>query len=325
MWRKALVLILVTFSAGGILIQPALGKEYPTNPIEIVVPYPPGAPMDLISRLVADTAPKFLGQSVVVVNKTGAGGSIAAADVIGSKPDGYKIFNTTSIFFAMTTKTQKIPFDPGHLTPLVNVSQGKIGLCVKGDSPWKTFNDLLDYAKKNPGKLRWAHSGRGTADHVPMLLIFRKAGAETIDVPTKGTPEKVVALLGGHVDASFMAWGAVTDHVKAGKIRYLMMLSDQRYSDPSDVPCPAELGYPEVAKIALYNGYYVHKDTPNEVKKILFDAFKKTYEDPEFQKGFEKVGDEPRFEGPEFLKDAIRRTEELSVPILKELGLYVGK
>ena len=322
---KPLVLILVVFLVGSMLIQPALGKEFPTKPIEIIVPYLAGGPMDIISRVVAEAMTKYLGQPIVVVNKAGAGGSVAAADVISSKPDGYKIFNTTTIFFSMTTKIQKIPFDPSYLTPLVNFSEYKGGICVRGDSPWKTFNDLVDYARKNPGKLTWAHVGRGTSEHIPVLLIFRKLGVQTIDVPYKGVAEKLPALLGGHVEASAMMYGSVVDHVRAGKIRFLMVLSDHRYSDLPDVPSVAELGFPEVAKIILYNGYYVHKDTPEEIKKILFDVFKKTYEDPEFKKGLEKVGDIPRFEGPEFIKEAIRKTEELSVPILKELGLYVEK
>jgi tripartite-type tricarboxylate transporter receptor subunit TctC len=325
MWRKALVLILATFSAGGMLIQPAQGKEYPTSPVEIYVPYPPGSPMDIMSRLFVDKAPKYLGQPVVIVNKAGAGGSIAAADILSSKPDGYKIINLTTGFFTQTTKTQKIPFDPGQLTPLAIISQLKGGICVRGDSPFKTFNDLLDYAKKNPGKLTWAHSGRGTFEYIASLLTFRKVGAETIDVATKGTPEKIVAILGGHVDSSYMSWGAVADHVKAGKVRFLIVMSDRRYSDAPGIPCSTELGFPEVAKISMYNGYFIHKDTPDEIKKILFEFLKKAYEDPEVKKGLEKVGDELRFEGPEFIKEVITKGAEITAPILKELGLYVEK
>ena len=324
MLKKLLILIVAMILAESIPIQTVKGKEFPTKPIEIICPYTPGSSMDLVSRLVADIAPKYLGQPVVVVNKPGAAGSIAAADVISSKPDGYKFITMTSFFFAATVKTQKVPFNPDDLVPIANFVEYRIGMLVKGDSPWKTLGDLLDYARKNPGKLRWAHPGRGVSIHISGLLIFRKAGVETVDVPYKGSPEVLTALLGGHVDAGTTPYGTVKDHAKAGKVRYLTVFSDRRYSDPSDVPCAVELGFPEAA-IPTFVGLYAHKNTPEDIKKTLIDAFKKTYDDPEFKKGIENFGEEPRFGGPEFIKEAIKKGGEVGIPILKELGLYVGK
>jgi tripartite-type tricarboxylate transporter receptor subunit TctC len=326
MCGKVLILILVTVSVVSVFFKPVLGKDFPTKPIELVCPYAPGSSMDIMSRLIADIAPKYLGQPVVVVNKPGAGGSIAAADIIGSKPDGYKLVMLTNAFFATTVKIQKIPFDPNDLTPIVNLYEYKLGLIVKGDSPWKTLNDLLDYAKKNPGKLRCAHGGRGITLHLNALLIFKKAGVDVIEIFYKGaSPEQLVALLGGHVDASSMAYSAVKDHVKAGKIKYLVFFSDRRYSDQPMVPCAAELGFPEAAKLATFVGLYAHKNTPEDIKKILINTSKKIYDDPEFKKGIEEFGDEPRFGGPEFIMEAIKKGEEVGVPIIKELGLYIGK
>jgi tripartite-type tricarboxylate transporter receptor subunit TctC len=325
MSKKGFIFILAVLSAAGFFIQIPGASGFPTRQIEIVCPYTPGSSMDIMSRLIADIGPKYFKQPIVVVNKPGAGGSIAAADVIASKPDGHKLVTLTNFFFATTIKTQKVPFEQDDLIPIANFMEYKLGLLVRGDSPWKTFNDLLDYARKNPGKLKWAHTGRGITLHMNGLLIFRKAGVDTIDVPYKGSPEKLAALLGGHVDATTMVYGAVKDHVRAGKVRYLMFFSDRRYSEPSDVPSATELGFPEAAKLITFVGLYGHKGIPEETKKILVDTFRKISEDPEFKKGIERIGDEPRFEGPEFLKGAIRRGEEVGVPIIKELGLYVGK
>lgn len=325
MSKKTLILILITLSIGGILAQYSHGKEYPNKPIEILVPYTPGSSSDLMSRLVADIAQKYLGQPIVVINKPGAGGSVAAADVIGSKADGYKLMVASNFFFAMTVHTQKIPFDPKTLIPIASFMEIRNGVIVKGDSPWKNFGDLLEYARKNPGKLKWSHTGRGISQHMYGLLIFKKAGVETIDAPYPGSPEMLSALLGGHVDASFMVYGAVKDHVKAGRVRYLITVSERRYSDLPDVPCAVELGFPEVAKLPTFFGLYAHKDTPEEIKKILIDTFKKTYEDPGFKKGIEKIGEEPRFGGPEFMMEAIRNGEKVAIPLLKEFGLYVER
>jgi tripartite-type tricarboxylate transporter receptor subunit TctC len=320
-----LAILVLTIVCG---VEISRGEEFPVRPIEIVAPFTPGSPLDVIGRIVADIAPKYLGQPVIVNNKPGAGGSLAAAEILTSKPDGYKLFITTNFFFAMTTKTQKIPFDPNRIVPLVNMVQFADGLCVRGDAPWKTWAELADYAKKNPGKIRWAHSGRGMVAHVGVLLAFRRAGAETIDIPYKGPPEKVTALLGGHVEASNMTYGTVVDHVRAGKIKFLFFFSDRRitrYPDLAQVPTIAEVGYPDLTRLTPYVGLYIHKDTPANIRKILTDALKKTFDDPEFKKAVERTGDEPRFGGPEFMAESIKKGAELGVPMLKELGLYVGK
>lgn len=324
MKRVTMAVLLTVLLLSAAATGHAAGKDaYPTKPIEIVIPYTPGATSDLLSRLVANTAPKYLGQPMVVVSKPGAGGSVAAADVVSSKPDGYKMMMTTNFFFAMTTKTQKIPFNAYDLVPVANFIEYRNGLIVKGNSPWKTLKDVLDYARKNPGSLKWSHTGRGISQHMYGLLLFRKAGVETTDVPFKGSAEMLASLLGGHTDASFMVYGAVADHVKSGQVRYLVTVGEHRYSNLPNVPCVVELGFPEVAKLPTYVGLYIHKDTPEPIKKTLVDAMKKTYDDPEFKKGLETLGEEPKYGDPEFLKASIKGSEIVALPILKEFGLLV--
>ena len=325
MKRTLLILICGIVLGESLPANAAVGKEFPVKPIEIVCPYTPGSSVDIMDRVIADIAPKYLNQPVMVVNKPGAGGSVAAADVISSKPDGYRLVTLSNAFFETTVKTQKVPFDPDDLIPLASFIEYKNGMAVKGDSPWKSFNDLLEYGKKNPGKLRWAHSGRGITTHMAGLLTFRKAGVEAIDVPYRGSPEQMAAVLGGHVDAYCGPYGTTRDQARAGKLRFLIVFNDKRYDEPSGVPCSLELGFPEASRLKTYFGIYAHKNTPEEIRKTLVDAFRKIYEDPEFKKGIEKTGEEPVFGGPEFLKETIRRGQEVGVPVLKELGLYVGK
>lgn len=322
---KTLLLILGILIVGSVLIKPAVGKEYPTKTIEILCPYPPGSAVDIMIRLVADIGPKYLGQPMVVVSKPGAAGSIAAADVISSKPDGYRLVTMANAYFAVTIKTQKVPFHQNDLIPLANFIEYKLGMFVKGDSPWKTLNDMLDYGRKNPGKLRWAHSGRGLTTHMNGLTIFRQAGVDAIDIPFKGSPKSLAALLGGHVDAAAIPYGTAVEQVRAGKARCLVFFSNKRYAFPADVPCAQELGFPKAGKLTTLFGLYARKGTPQDIRNILVDASKKIYEDPEFQKGMKGIGEEVRFGGPEFLEDSIKEGEIIGVPILKELGLYLEK
>jgi tripartite-type tricarboxylate transporter receptor subunit TctC len=323
---KALLLALALFSifVGSVWINVAYAAGYPARPLEIICPYAPGSTTDIALRVITDVGSKHFGQPMVVVNKPGAGGALAAADVISSKPDGYKAFWGAQVFFATTTKTQKVPFNPDDLAPLANFVELKMGMVVRADSPFKTFDDLLDYAKKSQGQFKWAHVGRGITLHMSGLIIFKKAGIATVDVPYKGTSEVLVALLGGHVDAGSLAYGAVSEHVKAGKARYLMFYADKRFKDQPNVPTAVELGFPD-AVLPTYFGLYVHKDTPEPIKKALVEVCKKISEDPETRKGIERLGEEPRFGGPEFMRDAIKKQEAIGIPILKEIGLYIGK
>jgi tripartite-type tricarboxylate transporter receptor subunit TctC len=262
---------------------------------------------------------------MVVINKPGASGTLAAHEVVRSKPDGYKLIFTTNVFFATTLKTQKIPFDSTQLTPIANFTEHKTGLIVRGDAPWNSLGEYLEYAKKNPGKSRWAHMGPGTFLQLNPMLIFRKAGVSVTEIIYKGTPECVTAVLGKHVDAASVPHAPIVGHLKGGTLKYLVTYGKSRFRDTPNVPCADELGFSESAKLTTVLGFYAHKNTPEPVKKILFDAFKKTFEDQEFQKGLERLGQSPRFGGPELIMEEIKRAEETGIPLLKELGLYVEK
>jgi len=325
MRRKAFLLALAPLLLGAFSTPAAFAADYPVRPVELLCPYTPGSSMDIMARLIADIAAKYTGQPMPVVNKPGAGGSLAAADVISSKPDGYRIVTLANMFWATTTKTQKVPFDPEDLVPLATFMEYRLGLVVREDSPWKTFNDLIDYGRKNPGQLRWAHSGRGISLHVIAVHLFKKTGLQTIEVPYKGTPEGLAALLGGHVDAVSASFGPVKDHLKAGKLRCLTFYSDHRYSDYPNVPTVVELGFPDAAKLATYVGLFVHKNTPEPIKKYLEDVCKKIYDDPRFKKLADIGGEDPRWGGPEFMKASIQQATDVAIPILKETGLYIAK
>jgi len=323
--RKAFILVGVMFSLCLIVAQHSYGQEYPTKPVELYSGYTPGSAYDIQARLIAEVTSKHLGQPVVVVNKPGAAGSVAAAEIVNTKPDGYKFIMLPSTYLALTVKTQKVSFNPNHLIPIASLTEVKSGFFVKGDSQLKTFGELIDHAKKNPGKLRWGHAGRGTILHISTTAIFKKASVEAIEIPYPGSPEMSAAILGGHLDAASGPYSAQKENVKTGKIKYLLFYSDRRFADPPNVPCAPEVGFPEVGRFSSLGGLYIHKDTPEKIVKILFDALKKAYEDKAFKYGIENLGEEARFEGAEFNKEYVRKAAEIGVPILKSLGLYVER
>jgi tripartite-type tricarboxylate transporter receptor subunit TctC len=322
--KKTLCILVITLTLSVLLSGPLGAQGYPAKPLEIVCGYTPGSSMDLISRVIADVASKHYGQPVVVLNKPGASGSVGAADVITSKPEGYKVLLMSQAFFVITLRTMKAPFSPDDLVPLANFVDLKLGLMVQANSPFKTFNDLLAYGKKNPSQLKWAHTGRGSTLAVSTMLIFKKENVTALDVPFKGTPEAFAALLGGHVDAGSLSYAAGVEHIRSGKLRMLMFFGDKRYKDQPDVPNAFELGYQD-SVLPTYVGLYAHKNTPENIKQALMNTFKKTYDDPDFKKGIEKLSEQPLWGTPEFIRGVQRKQEEIAIPLLKEIGVYTGK
>ncbi|RJR43951.1 MAG: tripartite tricarboxylate transporter substrate binding protein [Desulfobacteraceae bacterium] len=323
MKKRWVTIVLVALITGLGFTSYSQANNYPTKPIEIVVPYTAGSSMDVMARVIADEATKYLGQPMFVTNKAGASGIIAGADIINSKADGYKTVVLTNAFFGTTVKTQKMPYDPGDIVPIGNCMQYKMGLFVRSDSPYKTLNDLLEYGKKNPGKLAWGHHGRGISPTMTAMLIFKKAGVQTVEIPHKGSAESVASLLGGQVVASTSNYGPFKPHVESGKLRILVVYSDQRFSDLPDVPTGPELGFPDVGKMSVLIGLYAHKNTPKDAIKVLQDVLKKVCESEEYKKAIKKLGEEPRYGSADLIKKAILDSEEVGVPLLKEIGLYV--
>jgi len=323
MQSKTIILI-ATLIMGGSLIAPSVHcQDFPTKPVEILCILPPGSGMDLFAREVAQIAPKYLKQPMVVINKPGAGGAVAATEIVNSKPDGYRLVTLTNISFISVFKTQKIMFNPSQVSPIWACQGIKHGLFVRGDSPWKTLGDLLAYAKKNPGKLTWGHHLRGSSVHLGALLIFKKAGVDLVEIPHKGSAESMAALLGKHIDVLTTTFSTAGPHVDSGAFRCLVVYEDQRYKDRLGIPCAAELGYPEAGKVAAFTGLFAHAKIPDKPRAVLTDAMKKTCEDPAFKAAIEKIGEAHVCGGSEMLKDAITKGEAVVTPVLKELGLYV--
>jgi len=255
----------------------AFAQSFPAKPITLICPWPAGGSTDLHLRKMAELASKRLGQTVIIENKPGGSGMNGPATMTKTaRPDGYTLSQLVITAFRMP-HMQKVDWDPlEDFTYVIGLAGYTFGIVVKTDSPFKTFQDLIDYARANPGKLSYATPGLGTSLHLAMEEIAAKTGVQFLHVPFKGYAEGATALLGGHVMAHVdsTGWGK---HVDAGSMRLLATLGDKRTR--WNAPTVSELGVDTVSNSPY--GIVGPKGVPPQVVKTLHDAFKSSMDDPE--------------------------------------------
>ena len=259
---------------------PALAADYPARPITLIVPWPAGGSTDTHLRKLAEIASRQLGQPIVIENKPGASGMLGPSVMArNAAPDGYTISQLTVAAFRQPYM-QKVDWDPlKDFTYIIGVSGYTFGVVVKSDSPFKSFEDLMAYAKANPGKMSYASTGTGTSPHLLVEDLAAKAGVQLLHVPYKGNADSTQALMGGHVMAQSDAtgWGKFVD---AGTFRLLVTFGEQRTRWGG--PTAKELGY-DVVSYSPY-GIVGPRGMDPKVVKILHDAFRKAMDDPENMK-----------------------------------------
>jgi tripartite-type tricarboxylate transporter receptor subunit TctC len=277
-WLSLLLGILASFNVNA--------QSYPTRPVTFLVPWPPGGSTDIVMRSLAVIAEKHLGQRLIIENKPGVSGTLGAQALAqGAKPDGYTIAQMPITVFRLPAM-MKTNFDPSQdFTWIIHLTGYTFGVVVRADSPWKTWADLVAYAKANPGKLTYATPGNGTSLHMTMEDIAQREGLKWTQVPYKGYAEAAQGLLGGHVDvhADSTGWA---EQVNAGRLRLLCTWGTARTKRWPNVPTLKDLGYPIVSNSPY--GLAGPKGMDPAVVKVLHDAFKKALEDPEFQKMLDK-------------------------------------
>ncbi|KAF0104590.1 MAG: hypothetical protein FD144_1119 [Rhodospirillaceae bacterium] len=260
------------------VLQAQGAKDFPTKPITLIMPWPAGSGVDLWHRAMADAAGKLLGQPVVVDNRVGGSGTSGPAGMAAAaKPDGYTIAQIPVTLFRLP-HMQKTPYDPmKDFTWILHTSGYTFGVVVRADSPFKTFKDVIEFARANPGKFTYATPGAGTSLHIGMEQIAQKAGVKFTHVPFKGGPEGWAALEGGHVmaDVDATGWAPLVD---AGKFRLLCIWTEKRNPRWPDVPTLNELGFGLILDSPF--GLAGPKGMDPAVVKKLHDAFKAALDDP---------------------------------------------
>ncbi len=260
---------------------PALAQTpaFPTRPITLIVPWPPGGSTDRHLRALAEIASKHLGQNVVIQNVPGGGGTTGPGNMaLGAKPDGYTIaqFPMGMLRLPHMQKTQWNPVN--DFSMIIGVTGYSFGFVVKADSPYKTFKDYVEAARKAPGKIDFGSTGTGTSPHLLIEEVSDVVGVELNHIPFKGNADLMSALLGGHVMAASDATGW-DKFVDAGQMRLLVTFGDQRIKRWPNVPTAKELGYNVVANSPY--GLAGPKGMDPAVVKVLHDAFKKAMDDPQ--------------------------------------------
>jgi tripartite-type tricarboxylate transporter receptor subunit TctC len=287
---KRFILIAALFVSGmGVGLPAAEAQPYPNKPIQFIIPGTPGSVVDVCGRMVADDMAKTLGVPLVAVDKPGAAFTLGTDFVAKSKKDGYTIAYTTSsaIVFTRVLTPETVPYDPDRdLEPLGFHLFLANAVVVPSDSPWKTFAELIDYAKKNPGRLRVSTTGIGSTSHLNLELIQTATGAQFNHVPFKGGESVVTAVLGGHVELTLDALSKCMPHVEAGKLRVLLV--DNKVPQHPQFPTLADLNYKQ-AMVTSWFGLYGPAGMPEEAKRVLIPAIEKAVNNPELKAKVEKM------------------------------------
>jgi tripartite-type tricarboxylate transporter receptor subunit TctC len=296
-------------------------QPYPNRPIQMIISIPAGGGGDVNARIMMPEVEKALGQQIIAVNKPGASDTVGTDALAKSKKDGYTIGYTSgaAMVFARVTEPDSVPYDPvKDFEPLSSHTFYPLSVAVLASSPWKTFNDLVDYAKKNPGKLRVSTAGMGSTANFDIEITQSLTGAQFTHVPFKGGEAVTTALLGGHVEVSYDIVGKFLPHVEAGKVRLLLV--SRKVPFLPNLPTITELGY----KRELLSGWhavFAPVGIPEEAKKVLVSAFEKGVKSPEARAKIEKLGYVVEYRRPEEVKKMIIDDYETAKGIAAKLGL----
>lgn len=274
-------LILFAVAAFVVLVCSVQAQDYPSRPVQLVVPYGPGGTTDIFFRAINEGFQKNLGVRVEILNKPGGGGVVGTSSVVNSKPDGYTLVNvsaeTTTIAVAFTPT---MPYDiTKDLAYIAKGSEVAVAVAVRKESPFKTLEDLVAYGKANPSKLKAAGMGIVGTPHMIFRVLTRDAKLDISWVPFDGGGEVLANLLGGHVDFALPSISVISPHLDSGKVRMLALASPKRLSKYSDVPTLAEKGYPK-ASFAVSLGLGGPKGLPAAVVAKLQKAMDNTLKDP---------------------------------------------
>ena len=285
--KNIALLAVCVLALTGFFTTPLKAGNYPERSITLLVGFSPGGSLDLSVRALAAAAEKTLGQPISVENKPGGTGSIALATLANAKPDGYTLVATPSSVLVRVSQMQALPFKPlKDFRPIIGYGTPELGLVVKNDAPWKTLPELVDYAAKHPGKIKFATTGNGSTTHGAVEELIVKRSLQMIHIPYKGSIEAITALLGDHVEMASVTSEFIPS-VQAGQTRLLATMGEKRAEKFPDVPTMKEAGF-EFINETVYV-ILAPAALPADIAKRLEEAFSEAGQSRECREAFDKI------------------------------------
>lgn len=301
--------------------ESAAEVKYPVKPITVIVPFAAGGGLDMVARTLEKSAQKHLGQPFVVVNKPGGAATIGMNELAGANPDGYTIgIVPVSVMLQPLYGPTRYHY-PTALEPLAKVVSAPAIISTLASQPWQNINDLVAYAKKHPGEIKFGHPGLGTSPHITGEAFARETGIDIVQVPFKGDSESLAALLGGHIQLIITTPTSIKEHMKNGTLRILGVAEEKRLTIPGfeNVPTLKEQGV-NVA-YSFWNGIGAPKGLPAAEKAKLAAGLKEMINDPVFKRDMESVGMPVEYLGPDEFSDEWIRDNAKLTKIVKETGI----
>ncbi len=315
------LLIIATLLLLIILPNTLRSQGYPKQAINLIIPLAPGDATDVAGRTIGEGLSKLLKVPVVAVNKPGAGGTIGTDSAVKAPKDGYTILitNNASLVFNRILTPETVPYDPfKDLTPLGMAVRTPIVLAVHKDAPFKNFAEMIEYGKKNPGKLRIGTVGPGSVGHFTVEIVNSLSAADMTMIPFKGAGPAVTAALGGHIEGAVAAQGVVAEHLKAGTMRGI--IASSKMPEFFQIPTLEQLGYKQNL-LGVWAAFFAPAGMPAEVSKTLISALEKVVKDPAVAARLGNLGMVVDYEPPEKLIAEIREEHRTVEQIAKKAGL----
>ena len=317
---KALAAAALSLSSMGA----AMADSYPSKPITMIVPFSAGGTTDILARIVGQALGQELGESIIIENKPGAGGNIGAQQAARSKADGYTLFMGTVGTHAINQSLyKKLPYDPlKDFAPLSRVANVPNLLVAHPSRPYKTVQEMIDFAKKNPGEVTYGSPGSGASPHVSGALFQSMTGAEITHIPYKGSAPAISDLLGNQIAIMFDNMPSAIQHVRSGKLRPIAVTSSQRSPELPDVPTIAEAGVPGYEAMSWF-GLWAVAGTPQPVLDKLHSSLAKVLQDPTVVKKIADQGGSISIDTPAQFEAFIKGEAAKWGKVVKESGAEV--
>ncbi|WP_438858942.1 Bug family tripartite tricarboxylate transporter substrate binding protein [Achromobacter spanius] len=301
----------------------AQAETYPARPIKIISPFPAGGATDVLTRVLAERMAKTLGQSMIVENKAGAGTSIGAAYVSREQPDGYTILMATNSTLVTNRYLYKeLPYDPDSFARIGMVGVGPLVLLSSPKQPFNSTQDVVAYAKQNPGKLTFATFGPGTSSHLAGELFKSRAGIDILHVPFKGATQALPALISGDVDLFFDMVATGIPQADAGKVKVFAITSPSRLATLPKLKTLSEEGYPNFDMTAWFS-FVAPKGTPAPVLEKLQAALTETLKDEGVKKRMLDMGIDPRSGTAAELDKQIKTEQPIVSQLIKQANIVL--